>query len=74
MGRLLPISPYRLEKIILGLGFVRLRQKGSHVFYQHPDGRYTTISFHGNREIGPVMLKIILKEIKVDRDEFEQYL
>ncbi len=74
MGRLLPISPHKLEKILLKLGFAPVRQRGSHVFYQHPDGRTTTIPFHGNREIGPVLLKVILEEIKLKRDDFEQYL
>ena len=74
MGRLLPISPHKLEKILLKLGFVPVRQRGSHVFYQHTDSRTTTIPFHGNREIGPVLLKAILKEIKLEREGFEQYL
>ncbi|MBP7962729.1 MAG: type II toxin-antitoxin system HicA family toxin [Caldilineaceae bacterium] len=25
------------------LGFVAVRQRGSHVFYRHPDGRTTTV-------------------------------
>ena len=74
MTRLLPISPYKLEKILFQLGFQKIRQNGSHVFYLHPDRRYTTIPFHGNREIGPVLLKAILKEINLEREEFQQYL
>ena len=74
MSRLLPISPHKLEKIILSLGFNPIRQNGSHVFYLHQDGRYTTIPFHGNREIGPNLLQKILKEIKVTREEFQSYL
>ncbi len=74
MVRLLPISPHKLEKILFQLGFQKIRQKGSHVFYSHQDGRYTTIPFHGNREIGPVLLKTILKEIKLEREDFQNYL
>ena len=70
MTRLKPISPKDLEKKITKLGFRAIRQKGSHVFYQHPDGRSTTIPFHGNYEIGPVLLGKILKEIKISREEF----
>lgn len=72
MSRLVPISPRELEKKLLKLGFVPVRQKGSHVFYRHPDGRCTTIPFHGNYEIGPVLLVKILKEIKLTREEFGQ--
>jgi predicted RNA binding protein YcfA (HicA-like mRNA interferase family) len=70
MSRLTPISPRDLEKKIMKLGFMPVRQKGSHVFYRHPDGRSTTIPFHGNYEIGPVLLGKILKEIKMSREEF----
>ncbi len=56
------------------MGFQPTRQKGSHVFYRHPDGRCTTIPFHGNQEIGTVLLCKILKEIKVGREEFENHV
>jgi predicted RNA binding protein YcfA (HicA-like mRNA interferase family) len=72
MSRLAPVSPKDLEKKLLGLGFKPIRQRGSHVFYRHSDGRTTTIPFHGNYEIGPVLLSKILKEIKVSREEFER--
>ncbi|MHB8384362.1 MAG: type II toxin-antitoxin system HicA family toxin [Candidatus Binataceae bacterium] len=28
------------------MGFVAARQKGSHVFFKHPDGRTTTVPRH----------------------------
>ena len=74
MPKITPISPYNLEKIILELGFQKVRQKGAHVFYSHADGRNTTIPFHGNREIGPVLIKMILKEINLSREEYQSYL
>lgn len=70
MTRLTPISPKNLEKKIIKLGFRPVRQKGSHVFYRHPDGRTTSIPFHGGYKIGPVLLRIILKEIEVNREEY----
>lgn len=72
MSRLTLIPPKDLEKKLMKLGFKSIRQKGSHVFYRHPDGRSTTIPFHGNYEIGPVLLGKILKEIKISRDEFNR--
>ncbi|ODS39319.1 MAG: hypothetical protein A7316_05850 [Candidatus Altiarchaeales archaeon WOR_SM1_86-2] len=68
--KLTPISPKRLEKKIKKPGFEPVRQKGSHVFYLHSDGRTTSIPFHGNQEIGPVLLEI-LKEIELTREEFK---
>ncbi|PKP59670.1 MAG: hypothetical protein CVT88_04925 [Candidatus Altiarchaeales archaeon HGW-Altiarchaeales-1] len=70
--KLAPISPKELEKSIKKLGFEPVRQKGSHVFYRHSDGRTTTIPFHGNQEIGPVLLAKILKDVELTREEFEK--
>ena len=74
MTRLAPVKPRKLEKLILRLGFKPLRQKGSHVFYEHPDGRTTTIPFHGDREISAQLLKPIMAEIKLSREEFLKLL
>jgi predicted RNA binding protein YcfA (HicA-like mRNA interferase family) len=74
MTKLTPIRPEKLEKLIFSLGFSPLRQKGSHVFYKHPDGRCTTIPFHGGKEIKPNLLLGILKEINLERDEYFRLL
>ncbi|MEK6826465.1 MAG: type II toxin-antitoxin system HicA family toxin [Nanoarchaeota archaeon] len=43
--------------------------------YKHPDGRKTTIPHHSREEIGPGLLnKIIKKDLKVTREEFQRYL
>ena len=44
MSKLKLIDAGRMERLLFRLGFERVRQKGSHVFYRHPDGRVTTIS------------------------------
>ena len=51
-------------------GFIPIRQKGSHRFYRHPDGRTTTVPIHPGKSISRGLLRGILKEIKMDRGEF----
>ncbi|MBS3774135.1 MAG: type II toxin-antitoxin system HicA family toxin [Bacteroidales bacterium] len=63
-----------LEKVLLYLGFEIKRQKGSHVFYRHPDGRYTTLPHHGNQEISRSLLRQILREIELSPEEFNEVL
>jgi predicted RNA binding protein YcfA (HicA-like mRNA interferase family) len=58
-----------LEKVILKLGFERVRQKGSHVFYRHPDGRTTTIPHHPGRDLARPLLREILREIEITPEE-----
>jgi len=43
LSRLKLIDAKRMEKLLLRLGFEKVRQKGSHAFYRHPDGRTTTL-------------------------------
>jgi len=43
MTRLPILDAKTLESVLCNLGFERVRQKGSHVFYRHSDGRTTTM-------------------------------
>ncbi|MCO6481966.1 MAG: type II toxin-antitoxin system HicA family toxin [Flavobacteriales bacterium] len=46
MSSLPIVGAKTLERCLLSWGFVIVRRKGSHVFYRHPDGRYTTLPHH----------------------------
>ncbi len=63
-----------LEKILLKLGFAFVRQKGSHRFYRHSDGRYTTIPFHGNADLNRPLILDILKQIRLSPDDYVKLL
>ena len=63
-----------MEKLLFMLDFKRIRQKGSHVFYKHPDGRYTTIPHHKNRVLARPLIKEILREIKINIDEYNDLI
>ncbi|MEH2212861.1 type II toxin-antitoxin system HicA family toxin [Nostoc sp.] len=55
-----------LEKI----GFQTVRQKGSHVQMQHEDGRLVTIPVHAGKTIGKGLLRKILRDVELTREEF----
>jgi predicted RNA binding protein YcfA (HicA-like mRNA interferase family) len=59
-----------MEKILLQMGFVAVRQKGSHFFYRHPDGRTTTLPKHPGRDLARPLLREILREINLTPKEF----
>lgn len=73
MSRLAPIKPLKLIKILISLGFLNIRQKGSHMFFRHPDGRSTVVPFHKGEDIGKGLLRKILQDIELTLDEFEKY-
>ena len=51
-------------------GFVMIRQKGSHRFYRHEDDRTTIVPVHSGRTIGRGLLRVILDQIDMSREEF----
>ncbi|MEI6089247.1 MAG: type II toxin-antitoxin system HicA family toxin [bacterium] len=61
-------------RILRILGFEEVRQKGSHKQFKNLFGKNTTVPFHKNRDISPILLKQILKDIDVDLDEFSKYI
>jgi predicted RNA binding protein YcfA (HicA-like mRNA interferase family) len=71
----LPMANFKtMDKILRRLGFEAVRQKGSHVFYRHADGRTTTLPNHGNRDIARPLMREILREVSVPPDEFVKLL
>jgi predicted RNA binding protein YcfA (HicA-like mRNA interferase family) len=54
------------------LGFVRIRQTGSHERWTHPDGRSVTIPIHAGREIGPPLFNKILDQLGINHSTFLQ--
>jgi len=64
------LKPKEVAAILEKLGFVQARQRGSHRQYRHSDGRGTTVPFHAGRDISPVLLRQIAKDIGLTIDEF----
>ena len=67
--KLVPVSPIKLCKFLEKEGFVALRQTGSHKIFKHKDGRRTVVPIHP-RHIKLELLGVILKQIKISRNEF----
>ena len=74
MTRLPAVKSRDLEKILVKLGFDKVRQKGSHAFYRHGDGRYTVIPHHPSRDLSPILVLKIIKEINLSREKFEELI
>lgn len=68
------VSARRLLGILESAGFEIVRQKGSHVRLKHPDGRITTVPLHANRDIGRGLLRKILRDAEISREEFLELL
>ena len=58
-----------IASILKKSGFIAERQRGSHVFLKHTDGRATVIPVHTGETIGPGLLSKILRDIEMTKDE-----
>ena len=74
MAKLPSISARELIKVLQKIGFKKIRQEGSHVFLQHPDGRTTVVPVHKGETIDKGLLRAILNDIKITPDELNQIL
>lgn len=57
------LKPREVVALLQALGFVEARQKGSHKQFRHPDGRATTVPFHPGRDISPILLRQIARDV-----------
>ena len=74
MSKLQIIDAQTMEKLLFRLGYQRVRQKGSHVFYRHPDGRTTTVPHHKGRVLARPLIREILQDIEISVDEYSESL
>jgi predicted RNA binding protein YcfA (HicA-like mRNA interferase family) len=70
MGQLPVLKPREVVFLLEALGFVEVRQRGSHKQFRHTDGRCTTVPFHAGRDISPILLRQIAKDIGLSIDKF----
>ena len=73
MAKLLLMSAIQLIKVLRKIGFKDTRQEGNHIFLRHEDGRTTTVPNHPGEKLDRGLLnKIVKKDIKISREEFER--
>lgn len=70
MGNIPVLKPREVSRILENLGFVEVRQRGSHKQYRHADGRGTTVPFHSGRDLSPFLLRQIAKDIGMNAVDF----
>ena len=64
-----------ISKILNKLRFQFKRQQGSHMFFEHRDGRTTVIPNHPGEDVDRGLLtKIIKKDLHVSREEFLKHI
>jgi len=69
MGSIPVLKPREVIALLQALGFVEVRQRGSHKQFRHSDGRCTTVPMHAGRDISPILLRQIAKDVGLKVEE-----
>ena len=74
MTRLPSVTAETVMKALGKAGFRVDRQRGSHRYLKHSDGRATVVPVHKGENIGRGLLRKIIRDTEMDRDEFLKLL
>ena len=74
MTRLPIVNFTSMDKLLIYLGFNAVRQRGSHIFYRHSDGRVTTVPNPPGRDIARPLIRKILREINLSPEQYRNIL
>jgi predicted RNA binding protein YcfA (HicA-like mRNA interferase family) len=69
MSKLKIITSSKMCKLLEDMGFINTRQRGSHRFYRHIDGRTTVIPIRA-ADLDRTLIRKILKDIDMTIDEY----
>ena len=72
MPKLSPIRARHLIKILEKKGFFSTRQEGSHLRLSSSDNKKVTVPVHSGEKVGRGLLRKILKDANISREEFEK--
>lgn len=70
MARLPTIGGEEVGRALQRAGFEVMRQKGSHIRMRHADGRVVTVPIHKGQVLGRGLLRKILRDAELSREEF----
>ena len=74
MPRLPSVTARDVVRVLEGIGFESVRQRGSHARFKHADGRTVTVPIHSGKDIGRGLLRKILRDAELPPDEFLELL
>ena len=75
MSKLPILTAQEIIRILKKIDFEIIRQKGSHIFLAHEDGRTTVVPVHPEEDIGRGLLRKIIKEdVKISIQDFQELL
>jgi predicted RNA binding protein YcfA (HicA-like mRNA interferase family) len=72
--RLPRVTAAEVIRVLEKVGFLLVRQSGSHRIFKNTGGRRVTVPFHSGKTLHPKVLKSILKDADLTLDEFKELI
>lgn len=73
-GKLPRITADKVVRVLEKIGFVCVRQSGSHMIYKNDEGKRVTVPYHSKKVLHPKVLKSILRDAGLTVDKFREML
>ena len=70
MTRFPALEGKEIVSVLKEHGFSEERQRGSHLFMKHADGRATVVPVHAGETIRPGLFAKILRDVELSRKDF----
>ena len=64
------LKPREVIALLAALGFEEVRQRGSHKRFRHADGRATTVPVHGGRDVSPILVRRVARDVGLTVQKF----
>jgi predicted RNA binding protein YcfA (HicA-like mRNA interferase family) len=74
VNRLPALTGDQIVTALAKAGFEVLRQRGSHAYLKHLDGRATVVPLHKGETVARGLLRKILRDADVSREDFANLL
>ncbi len=74
MSRLPRLIGSEVVRALQKADFEIVRQRGSHIYMKHSDGRATVVPVHKGEDLGSGILSKILRDVQLTRHEFRELL
>ncbi|MCC7572369.1 MAG: type II toxin-antitoxin system HicA family toxin [Candidatus Methanofastidiosum sp.] len=66
------VSPDKIIKALIKLGFSEVRQSGSHKIFKNESGIRITVPYHSGKTIHPKVLREILNSLEITIEDLKK--
>ncbi len=74
MSELPRVTAKEIIAVLEKLGFILVRQSGSHKIYKSDAGKRVTVPYHSGAVLHPKLLKSILRDAEIQTEKLREFL